>query len=614
MSTDLRRSTGVLIVGGGPVGLTAAILAHKAGMRATLVERRTEPVGYPAGHVINQRSLEIWRQIDPMLASSILNDSAPIEDVRYIIWCTSLAGEELARIRTIPDTPSALAERFLQSPLRPAHYPQSRLERQLWRWVREHTDVEFLAGHECVDVESDGEGVTARIEGAQGRMLRARFCIAADGAGSGIRRKSNIAMPGPMLMRVASIHFRANLDRLIRGRPAVIYWIYNEHLLGPLIRHSDNEWILMSILHPPQRSEHFDEAHWRELIREALGTRAVDIEVNAISTWAMTAQVAEQFRSGNILLAGDAAHRFPPTGGYGINTGVQDVHNLIWKLRAVVDGMASESLLDSYEIERKPVAEANCARSIANQEEMDAINEAVALRSKDMARAHRMMESRLFRALPEATQLRVAADITRIGLRKIRALERPGKRGLRLRNKLRAAAAEQKAHFGGAHGVDLGYRYSGPLVIQTPVGSDELSTSDLVYKPSTVPGMRVPHAWVERGGERQSTLDLLDYAHWQLWVDDAWAGEWAQVLAQVNSPWPLTLVSLGAGDGADARPVDGRWSKIRGVDASGAILLRPDGHVIWRCSSLPIDAVDALEAVLSVLPFGVSRAKEKHHA
>lgn len=597
----MSEPTEVLVVGAGPVGLTAALLLHQAGIRATIVEQRDGPVGHPAGHVINPRSLEIWRQIDPALADRILNDSAPVEDLRYVIWCVSLAGAELARIRTVPDTPEALAERLSQSPMRHAHYPQNRLERTLWEWVRRCDGIRVLSGHRCDTVTAIDGGVEATVVGPQGGTLRARYCLAADGARSSIRRSLGIEMPGPVLMRVASIHFRAKLDRLIRGRPAVIYWIYNEHLVGPLVRHLDDEWILMSVLHPPQKAEHFDEAHWRGLIQQALGTPAVDIKVNAIGSWAMTAQVAERFREGPVFLVGDAAHRFPPTGGYGINTGVQDVHNLVWKLKAVLDGSAQDTLLDTYDVERRPVAENNCRRSIENQHEMDAINEAVALRSSDMQKAHRAMEGRLFRALPEATQLRMAANMTRVGLRKIRWLDEPGRRGKALRARLRAAADEQKAHFGGAHGVDLGYCYGGALVLDVPVEAAELSDSDLHYVPATVPGMRLPHAWLERDGELCSSLDLFDYAALQLWVTPAWREEWSEAmqLADPEGALAVRMVSVGDGDGegADAVPFDGRWAQIRGVDASGALLVRPDGHVIWRSRAMPLHPVQELTQV-----------------
>ena len=106
----------------------------------------------------------------------------------------------------------------------------------------------------------------------------------------------------------------------------------------------------------------------------------------------------------------------------------------------------------------------------------------------------------------------------------------------------------------------------------------------------------------------------MNYSRWQLWVDASWADDWEQVLARVNSPWSLELVTLGASSRSHAQPVDGRWAQVRGVDVSGAILLRPDGHVIWRCMSLPLDPEQTLEAVLSALPFGVIRAKEERYA
>ncbi len=250
----MKFDTDVVVVGAGPVGATTALLLAKAGLRCTLIERRERPLGHPAGHVINPRSLEIWRQIDPALASKILNASAPIEDLRYIIWCTSLAGDELARINTVPNDPQELAQRLSLSPMRHAHYPQNRLEQTLWQQLEEKSDVTFLKGQRVTDVENTASGVAVKVDGDSARTLTARYCIAADGARSPIRESLGIDMPGPMLMRVASLHFTANLDRLIRTRPAVIYWIYNEHMVGPLIRHIDNEWILMSVLHPPPGS------------------------------------------------------------------------------------------------------------------------------------------------------------------------------------------------------------------------------------------------------------------------------------------------------------------------------------------------------------------------
>lgn len=597
----------VLVVGAGPVGLTAALLLDKAGLRCALVEQRPGPTGHPAGHVLNARSLEIWREIDPALEQAIRNDSAPLEDIRHIVWCTSLTGPELCRIDILPGDAAETAERLAQSPSRPLHYPQHRLEAQLWERVRKVRKVDFFSAHRLLTLETGTEGVRARVEGPDGpRTIAARYCLAADGARSRIREQLGIAMPGPMIARIASVNFRARLDRLIRGRPAVIYWIYNQHLIGPLIRHQGDDWILMAMLHPPQQAEQFDEAHWRGLIQQALGTPAVDVQIKAIGGWAMTAQLAERFRQGPVFLVGDAAHRFPPTGGYGINTGVGDVHNLVWKLKAVLAGQAADGLLDSYESERRPVAEKNCQRSLENQEEMDHINAAVALNMDDLRKLHAFMEGSTFKALPGRWQAWITDTLPRLGLKKIAVLEQPESwRARRLRGRLSKAAEEQKAHFGGAHAVDLAYRYNGRLSLEAPVAPDELSPSDLDYRPSTAPGLRLPHAWLERGGERISTVDCLDYDSFQLLVDPAWREDWATALDSALSAqglrYPVRLLGLGAGDDADARSDDGRWLRLRGVDASGAILVRPDGHVAWRSRVLPDDPASELGRVLRQL-------------
>lgn len=597
----------LLVVGAGPVGLSAALLAAKAGLRCALVEQRAGPTGHPAGHVLNARTMEIWREIDPALEAEIRNDSAPLEDLRHIVWCTSLTGPELCRIDILPGTAEETVERLSQSPSRPLHYPQHRLEALLWKWARASTGIDFLSDHKLQALEQDTTGVQAQLRAGNGseRRLSARYCLAADGARSRIREQLGIAMPGPMIARIASVNFRAKLDRLIRGRPAVIYWIYNQHLVGPLVRHMGDDWILMAMLHPPQQIEQFDQAYWRQLIGQALGTQAVDVEIKAIGNWAMTAQIAERFRAGSVFLAGDAAHRFPPTGGYGINTGVGDVHNLVWKLQAVLAGQAGESLLDSYESERKPVAEKNCRRSIDNQDEMDHINEAVALPMDDLRKLHAFMEGKTFLALPKRMQSWITEVLPRLGLKKIAVLEQPESwRAKRLRARLSQAASEQKAHFGGAHAVDLGYRYHGALSLPVPVDASELSPNDLEYRPGTAPGLRLPHAWLEKDGQRLSTVDCLDYGALQLLVDSSWRADWAEALsaalAASQFAYPVRLLALGADETADAQ-ADGQWQGLRGVGASGAILVRPDGHVAWRSRALPADPAGEFAAVLRQL-------------
>ncbi len=599
----------VVVVGAGPVGLSAALLLNQQGMKTLLVEQRAAPIGHPAGHVLNPRSLEIWRQIDPSLARDIRSDSAPIEDLRYVIWCKSLAGPELGRVNTVTHDHVELAEQIRYSPARHAHYPQHRLEQKLWSRAAQADRVEFMPGHAAGDISITAGGVELGVEGPRGKTVRARWCIAADGARSGIRKQLGIAMPGPTLARIASIHFTANLDRLIRGRPAVIYWIYNDRMVGPLIRHLDDDWILMSMLHPPQQPEQFTEAHWRTLIAEALGTRAVDVRVNAIGHWAMTAQLAERFREGPVFLAGDSAHRFPPTGGYGINTGVQDVHNLVWKLKAVKDGHAGDALLDSYQTERRPVAEKNCSRSVENQEEMDSINRLIGLPKEDLEKAHRMMESRPFKVMPLKWQLGLVERLSALGMRRLRMLDDNSARGQRLRSKLRRAAAAQRAHFGGAHGVDLGYRYGGSLSLDCAHATDELCPSDLVYRPSTVPGCRLPHAWLQRDGCLLSSLDLIGTDHLCLLVDPAWRDDWEEALRQARDAlsYPVTLLCVGDGEGADATPEDNLWFERRGVDSSGAVLIRPDGHVAWRSRSLPADPAQRLREVFEHLSLAFNR-------
>jgi 2,4-dichlorophenol 6-monooxygenase len=257
----------------------------------------------------------------------------------------------------------------------------------------------------------------------------------------------------------------------------------------------------------------------------------------------MTAQIAERYRAGRVFLAGDAAHRFPPSGGLGMNTGIQDVHNLAWKLRLVCEGAAGDALLDTYETERRPVARENADHSMQNALRMIEVFEALGVPfdlNADRAAAHAQMTD---------------------------TLAAPGGR-----ERVRAAIENQRGHFD-TIGLQLGIAYEdGALVPDgTPPATVANRASD--HRPSTRPGSRLPHAWVLRDGVRVSTLDLVAEDRFTLLTGPA-----VSVADMGNAVRVLV-------DGRDFVDADGRWATLSGIGDDGALLVRPDQHVAWRASA-----------------------------
>ena len=204
------------------------------------------------------------------------------------------------------------------------------------------------------------------------RRLLTVFCAAwvvgCDGAASTTRRLAGIPMEGPeALAHVVGIYFHADLESLAVERPAVLYWTIDEEVPGTFIALDGSQrWVFHAAWDTERSSiESYSEERCREILRRAIGLD-VKTEIRSVRPWTMTAQVAARYREGRVLVAGDAAHRFPPTGGFGMNTGVQDAHNLAWKLAAVLGGQAGPQLLDSYESERRPVGQGNCDWSARN--------------------------------------------------------------------------------------------------------------------------------------------------------------------------------------------------------------------------------------------------------
>jgi len=542
-----------------------ALLLARQGLEARVVDRRESPIRAPAAHVINARTFEICRAVGVDMDSFAEFASDPA-DAGHVRWVTNLAGEQIGRLPFERQTDEVL--RFTPTPLR--NVAQHRFEAVLRDTLPKVGAAEVQYGHQWESSDQDDEGVTSRIRDLATNEVyevRSRYVIACDGAGSRVRKSLGIEMVGPQSLRnLVMIHFGANLRELVKERPAVLYWLTDPRSPGTLVAHDiDREWVYMLPYDADTETEaDYPVERCEALVKAAIGSDAYPVEIETISTWAMSAQIADGYRDKRIILAGDAAHRFPPTGGLGLNGGVQDVHDLVWRLAAIEAGWAQPELLDSYEIERRPVAQNNSDNSLRNAMQLIQVIQALGLdRENTTERMRATLDD------PEA------------------------------RARVEAAIANQADHFD-TIGLQLGFRYESGAIVsdgtKPPEGVDPIRD----FLPSGRPGGRMPHAWLERDGKRISTLDLLALDSFTLITtsqNDAWAAAASEV-----SDVPLQYVALDAARLSDAD--EARWLEESGIGSDGALLVRPDQHVAWRAASVPNDTSTVLREVIAQIVEG----------
>ncbi|WP_017237247.1 FAD-dependent monooxygenase [Streptomyces sp. SS] len=573
----------VLIVGGGGCGLSASVFLADQGVDHLLVERHPDTSRIPKAHYLNQRTMEIFRQHG--IADDVLAEAAPLEMFGKVRWQTTLAGDGPMDRRLIHEMDAfgggELRESYEEvGPVLPAKLPQMWLEPILRRHAENRSPGRILFHHELTTFSDEGDHVLAEVrnvETGEITTVKAQYLIGADG-GRFVGPEVGIELEGPPgLVNTTTAYFSADLSEWWEEGTLITHFLSPEDPdlssnlieMGPSWGKACEQWGLHFAPGPPGR---WDAETVIPRIRELLRLPELEIEVHKVTDWIVHAHLADRYRVGRVLIAGDAAHRQPPAVGLGLNTGIQDAHNLAWKLAAVVNGGSPDSLIDTYEAERRPVGRENVDWAVSAASHHQVVIDAIGA-------GHNIPAGRR--------------------LQRLEAYFDPSANG----DTVRARALEIfHTHRGGCQSLDMevGFGYEeGALV---PDGTERPSRVPMrnVHVPTSRPGHRVPHAWISRDGELLSTIDLTGTSGYVL-ITGPEGTAWTEAAERVAEKYSVPVVTARIGEGGDYDDVDGGWEAVRQITGAGALVVRPDGHVAYRATEAAEDPEQVLTEVFAAV-------------
>jgi 2-polyprenyl-6-methoxyphenol hydroxylase-like FAD-dependent oxidoreductase len=527
----------VLVVGGSLVGMSTAMLLGHHGIPAMVVERHPGTAIHPRAALMLQRTMEILREAG--IEDEVRRESlAQFDPDGALVSVETLAGKEIAA--HIPNLNEGVRD---VSPSLRTFVTQIGIEPTLQKRAEE-LGAKPRFRTEMVSFEQDTDGVTALIrdrDGGEETTVRARYLVAADGPKSPVREQLGIGCRGHgIFSKAVTIYFRADVEPLLRGRNLSVIMVNNPQLRGffRFEKPYRSGFLVVHTLGDPENPitdvwPDRDEQGWVELVNQALGTDEVEVRIEDVMRWEAVAEVAERLQDGRILLAGDAAHTMPPYGGYGGNTGIQDAHNLAWKLALVLEGVGGPELVSTYEAERKPVAEFTAEQAYSRY----------VTRAAPYLAAGGMEE--------------IVSDLN----------------------------------------VDLGYRYRSAAVV--PAADDDRSVHGDPRESGGLPGTRAPHVWLERNGERVSTLDLFGGGFVLLAGPET--GDWCEAGRDAAERHGIGLELHRVDQTGSLVSPDGGFAAAYGIESGGAVIVRPDGFVGWRAEADKGSAEAVVESLTSLL-------------
>jgi putative polyketide hydroxylase len=546
------KETPVLIAGGSLVGLSMSLFLSWHGIPSILIEKHSSTSIHPRASGYNLRSMEIFRSIG--LEEDIQKVGLAEEyKTGNILAVERLAGKEYGWFN--PPYHQGASQNLEEiTPVKGwGVCAQDVLEPILKNHAQKlGADLQYNTELIAFEKDKEKEGLVVWIKDRSTgviKTIKTQYLVAADGANSFVRSVLNIPLKGPgTIANLIGIYFCGDLDAVLKERRFAICHISNSDVNGALAVYDNNRYVLSAMYNPEngQTPEDFTEERCIDILKSAIGLPELNVKIKSVLPWQLAGFVAERFQDdGNkIFLVGDSAHVIPPTGAFGANTGIQDAHNLAWKLALVVKGISSSKLLSTYDLERRPIAAFTMQQTLLRSEDRKQISVSASFSSTSR------IESKSIGNYSDYKQQSIVDDLA----------------------------------------LMLGYRYPCSYKKEN-IEAFKGEITDLYedpHNPSGSPGTRAPHIILLDPAEskRISTLDLFG-KNFVLFAHTDYKAKLIEEVKSISSNVgvKIDVYNIGYDESADYIDVSHKFNLKYGISHGGAALVRPDGFIAWKSKS-----------------------------